>query len=288
MTLKYSLSEMLNFLIDYYNKYNEIPIGSSCSSSDIPLSSCSYRRRFGSWREALKKANLPYKKRARKRISKEKIINEVVDFYKQYHRNPKIYELSMSQQTIRSNFGTWSNLLKEVGLKPLKMPQQKLNCKVCGKEVIRDRSARRRNKNHFCSYSCASKYNQTCRSAHGRGYQRSKAECFIEEALLKEFPNMEILFNDNKVIGLELDIYIPSLKLAFEINGIFHYNPIFGIEKLKRTQELDKQKVLRCIENNIKLWVIDISKVKRAEQIKKIQPYINQIIANINLFILNK
>lgn len=39
---------------------------------------------------------------------------------------------------------------------------------------------------------------------------------------------LDFKFNDRETIGLKLDIYIPSLKLAFEINGVFHRKNIFG------------------------------------------------------------
>jgi len=44
------------------------------------------------------------------------------------------------------------------------------------------------------------------------------------------YPDLVIHFNKKDAINSELDIYIPSLKLAFELNGIFHYEPIFGKE----------------------------------------------------------
>ena len=61
--------------------------------------------------------------------------------------------------------------------------------------------------------------------------------------------------------GLELDIYIASIKTAFEISGIIHYKPIYGQDKLEKTQERDKLKLERCISKNISLHIIkDTSK----------------------------
>ena len=59
--------------------------------------------------------------------------------------------------------------------------------------------------------------------------------------------------------GLELDVYIPELKLAFEFNGICHYSPIFGPDKLKQTQYNDHNKYQKCLEQNIDLAIIDMS-----------------------------
>jgi hypothetical protein len=66
------------------------------------------------------------------------------------------------------------------------------------------------------------------------GYNRSKLEIYLEQELIKLYSTLEIHFCRSDTIGSELDIYIPSLKLAFEINGIFHYKPIFGEDKLKK------------------------------------------------------
>ncbi len=80
----------------------------------------------------------------------------------------------------------------------------------------------------------------------------------MEKQLIIRYPNLDIKFNDVSIIGAELDIYIPSLSLAFELNGIFHYEPIYGIDNLIAVQERDKRKVQACIDNDIDLWVIDV------------------------------
>ena len=64
------------------------------------------------------------------------------------------------------------------------------------------------------------------------------------------------------MIDAELDIYIPSLNLAFELNGIFHYEPIFGEKKLNSTKNNDKRKFQACLEKNIELCIIDTSTQK--------------------------
>ena len=62
---------------------------------------------------------------------------------------------------------------------------------------------------------------------------------------------------------MELDIYIPSMKIAFELNGPIHYIPIFGQERLERTQNSDYQKLQKCQELGIGVYVLDVSKEKR-------------------------
>ena len=113
----------------------------------------------------------------------------------------------------------------------------------------------------FCSHSCRSKELSLHNYAHERsGATRSKMELYIQENLTKDYPLLEKLYNVKNVIGSELDVYIPSLKLAIELNGIFHYENIFG--KLQKTQERDKMKVSLCYEKHIGLCVIDTSNLK--------------------------
>jgi hypothetical protein len=73
------------------------------------------------------------------------------------------------------------------------------------------------------------------------------------------YPSLKFHFNRKDAINAELDIYIPSLKLAFELNGIFHYEPIYGPEKLAQIQTNDERKFQACLERGIELCLIDVS-----------------------------
>ena len=134
-------------------------------------------------------------------------------------------------------------------------------CDQCGEKIMLQKSAYKKSKSgkHFCSKSCAAKYNNTHKT---KGTRISKLELFIQNKLIKNYPNLSFLFNDKTIINSELDIYIPSLKLAFELNGIFHYEPIYGSEKLEQIQENDNNKFQKCINNNISLCIIDTSSQK--------------------------
>jgi hypothetical protein len=140
---------------------------------------------------------------------------------------------------------------------------KKLNCLTCKKEFYKKPSEIKRTKNHFCTRSCAVTYSNTHKT---KGFRRSKLEIWLEEKLILNYPNFQILFNSKAIIGSELDIYIPSLKLAFEINGIFHYKPIYGLEKLSQIQNNDSQKFQACLEQGIELCNIDISNLKHFKE----------------------
>ena len=128
----------------------------------------------------------------------------------------------------------------------------------------------------FCSRSCAGSYNNTHKT---KGYRRSKLEIWIEERLTKLYPKLEIHFNKTNTINAELDIYIPSLKLAFELNGIFHYEPIY--KNFKNTKTNDQRKFQACLERKIELCVIDISSQKYFKE-KTSQKYLDIIVNLLN------
>lgn len=134
------------------------------------------------------------------------------------------------------------------------------HCKKCGKLVYRRLSEINKNKAQFCSSSCVASFYKKHGSFHPT--QRSKLEKWLEIKLVSIYPELKIEFNNRIAINSELDIYFPSLGLAIELNGVFHYEPIFGTEKLKIVQNNDKRKFAACNENGISLCVIDTSKIK--------------------------
>lgn len=139
-----------------------------------------------------------------------------------------------------------------------------MNCANCNKEIKRQKCERERIHSNgkkqqlfFCSRHCNGYYFSQHKTW---GCGRSKLEKWIEKQLGELFTNLEILYNNSAIINSELDIYIPSLKLAFELNGIFHYEPIFGKEELEKKKNNDNRKFQACIENGIELCIIDTSK----------------------------
>lgn len=150
------------------------------------------------------------------------------------------------------------------------------SCKQCGEAF--ERKISEISKNTYCSSSCAAIYNNAHKTT---GTRRSKLECWIESQLSQLYPNLEIHFNRRDAINGELDIYIPSLKLAFELNGIFHYEPIFTEEKLKGVQSNDLRKFQACIEHGIELCIIDTSKQEYFKE-KSSKMYLDIITKIIN------
>lgn len=113
---------------------------------------------------------------------------------------------------------------------------------------------------NFCSLSCSASYNN--RNKHS-GYRRSKMETFFESMIQKKYPNIEFNTNDRKTIGAELDFYFPQLRFALELNGIFHYEPIYKNKNFEKIQNVDKQKMTSCLALGVELYVLDTSGCKR-------------------------
>jgi len=155
-----------------------------------------------------------------------------------------------------------------------------VHCANCNHEFMMPPNKINKSKsgNHFCSQKCASIYINSHKTTCIR---RSKLEIYLETELIKIYPNMEFLFNNKKTINSELDIYLPSLKLAFELNGIFHYEPIFGVENLNQIQNNDQRKFQACLEHGIELCIIDSSQQKYFSE-KTSKKYLDIIISIIN------
>lgn len=149
-------------------------------------------------------------------------------------------------------------------------------CLNCSTSV--DRTPSQVRGNTFCTLSCAAIY----RNAHKtKGTRRSKLEVWLEGQLCALYPELDILYNNRNAINSELDFYIPSLKLAFELNGLFHYEPIFGESRLNQIQTNDNRKFQACIERGIELCIIDTSGQKYFKESTS-KKYLDIIINLIN------
>ena len=169
---------------------------------------------------------------------------------KQYNKPDNQIKKTKSNLCTKQCLYNYQNILKKIN--------EKVNCINCNKEFNKKVSQQRKTKNNFCSKSCAATYNNTHKT---HGTRVSKLEIFLQEELPKKY-SYEFHFNRKDAINSELDVYIPELKLAFELNGIFHYEPIYGPDKLNQIQNNDNRKFQACLEQGIELCVIDTSWLK--------------------------
>lgn len=147
-------------------------------------------------------------------------------------------------------------------------------CSHCGSNY-----STKSKKSSYCSGSCRNLHLKLHTHAHSSGTSRSKIEKFVEAKLKLEYKDTKFRFNDKTTIQYELDIYLPDLKLAFELNGVFHYIPIHGKHVLEKIQYRDKQKIIQCQQQGIKLHTIELeNKYFTEERKNKVYDYISKII----------
>ena len=153
-------------------------------------------------------------------------------------------------------------------------------CKI---EVLKQKSKILKNKYNFCSKSCSAKF-QNRNKTLGKS-NKSKAESYFSNLIRNDFENLSVNENVRNILpsGLEIDVYIPQIHLAIEINGPLHFLPIHGVEKLSKIQNKDAQKKTEAVEVRCELLVIDISRIKYWKETKeflddeyhqKIKPFI--------------
>ena len=136
---------------------------------------------------------------------------------------------------------------------------QEVYCANCNTLFRKHGVELKRTGNHFCSRSCSAQFNNRHKNL-GAG-RRSKAETYLSELIRHDFPSLKIIQNDRALLpsGLEVDIIIPRLKLAIELNGPIHYFPLFGDEKLAKIRAADILKQVEIQTAGYSLLVIDIS-----------------------------
>lgn len=129
------------------------------------------------------------------------------------------------------------------------------NCKKTKKDTI----------HHYCTRKCS--IDAFTKNKFNYKTKRSKLEVYIQEKLQQEFPELLILTNNRGVLDIELDFYFPDLKFAVELNGIVHYEPIYGKTKFKKITNKDKQKMLEAAKLGIEICIIkDVTTKKGKEE----------------------
>jgi hypothetical protein len=187
-------------------------------------------------------------------LTKEFIIETLKNEYEKTNIIPNSakHNFPFSTRTIQNKCESWENALKEANIPLLRNPKQEVNCLNC--DIIFQKEYNqilKSNNKNFCSGSCRTTFNNKHKK---HGIKISKLEIFIQENLNNNF-NYD--FNNRDICdGLELDIYIPELKIAFEINGITHYKPIYGEEKFIKSVNKDKLKKELCKKKSIQLYII--------------------------------
>lgn len=149
----------------------------------------------------------------------------------------------------------------------------KIKCNLCGKDFAQHKCIIERTKHgqNYCSHTCSSKV----------VYKESFIETEMEK-LVKPI-GLKYSRNDRSIVSpLELDFYFPDINYAIEINGLFHYEPIYGKETLLAQKERDSRKRRLCKEKGIILRVVKPGNCKDGTYMKRLKRVVWEIRKIIN------
>ena len=126
----------------------------------------------------------------------------------------------------------------------------------------------------------------------------SQMELDILKELNHLYPELEIItnFRPKWLNQKELDLYIPDLKIAIELNGTLYYHsskevPRKGLYKFRKDIMYHTNKTKLCLENGIKLIHIFDFQLKTLDLKSTIDKYISSdisIINNSNIYVNNR
>ena len=93
----------------------------------------------------------------------------------------------------------------------------------------------------------------------------SKLEKYILENLILEgyrvdFHKKHMLLNEK----LEIDLFLPELSVAIEVDGPSHFKPVWGVDNLIKNQKADRQKTGLILESG--LVMVRIKQEKKLSQ----------------------
>lgn len=72
----------------------------------------------------------------------------------------------------------------------------------------------------------------------GSKLERAIQNSLIEEGIMYESHKKDVISTQK----LEIDLYLPSFKTIIEVDGLSHFEPIWGEENLEKQQKFDSQK----------------------------------------------
>lgn len=129
-------------------------------------------------------------------------------------------------------------------------------------------------------------------ACNATGRKGSQLELYLRDQL--EFLGYPVIFHKRGAIindALEVDLIVPVLKTAIEVNGPTHYKPIYGQERLTAQIQADQKKVglllhegytvivLKCLYRKLSTRrkheaLSQVLLVLKKKELKKIEPYI--------------
>ena len=143
-----------------------------------------------------------------------------------------------------------------------------ITCSWCGKPFQQHLCiiSRCKHNSPCCSRDCAAKL------VYKESFIEKEFEDLIKPLGLKYERNCRTI-----VSPMELDFWLPGIKYAVEINGICHYEPIYGEYVLEAQKARDRLKRRKCKQQGIKLRVVKPGNCSKGQHIKRFKRVVNEI-----------
>lgn len=145
-------------------------------------------------------------------------------------------------------------------------PKEILTCSWCGSKFEKKYRIPKSGR-VYCNGSCRNMHLNRLKLIGGLNNKKTPKWEKILEELLNEY-KIEYIHNCRDILpdGLELDFWLPELKIGIELNGIFHYSekPYGGnLESFNRRRIKDMRKLELMERLGNKLIVVDYRDTKR-------------------------
>jgi hypothetical protein len=242
---------------------NKSPSAVDCNNCGYTANSSTYRTRFGSWNNAKKLAGIPETNKFGLKSNQE-LINSLVKFYEINNRAPTQKECRRSNglygpNTYKDSFGGWEEALKAAGISKSNLKFNQVsdefllnslnkfyteNGRAPTHEECNDLGKFTYLKSHMI-YS--RRFGSFTAALDLAGIPRNTSNVSALEIEVLEFISSvyegEILSNDRNILNsrLELDIVIPKLKVAIEVNGLYWHSSEYKSKDYHLEKTLETQ-----------------------------------------------
>ncbi len=108
----------------------------------------------------------------------------------------------------------------------------------------------------------------------------SKTEKYVSAALEEE--GYGVIIHARNLIqseALEVDMFIPELKTAIEIDGPSHYLPVWGADKLRKQQDADSKKQGLLLNNGY--CILRIAQLDKSMSVKRMKDIYELVLSEL-------